>query len=149
MGIQEAEKVVLDNGYVGFRKKLTLTNKRLIYRKKEGLFKSEWIVEKEIPLELIAEVFTNTNKGLAQSSNAMLKMKDGQIKELNVSLGNEDSIETLFAVDTASDMALRTKTECDRWVNAIDQELRHRVESQTEMLEKRIRALEEKLKERC
>jgi hypothetical protein len=45
-------------------------------------------------------------------------------------------------------MAVRTKTLCDKWVNAINQQLRQKVESRTEMLEKRIRELEEKLKEK-
>ena len=54
----------------------------------------------------------------------------------------------LTAPDMATDMAIRTKTLCDKWVNAINQQLRLKVEDQTETLEKRIRELEKKLKEK-
>jgi type II secretory pathway predicted ATPase ExeA len=54
----------------------------------------------------------------------------------------------LAAPDMATEGAVRTKTLCDKWVSAINQQLRLKVESQTEKLEERIRELEEKLKEK-
>lgn len=59
-----------------------------------------------------------------------------------------DALGILAAPDMATDTAIRTKTLCDKWVNAINQQLRLKVENQTEKLEKRIRELEEKLKEK-
>jgi CRISPR/Cas system-associated endonuclease Cas1 len=144
MKLLEGEEVVLDNGYVGYRQKLTLTNKRLVYSKKEGFFKTTWNVTEEIPLEQIEEAYTHTKGTLTQASSAMLRMKDGKIRELSVNFGGGDALGML----TAPDMAIRTKTLCDKWVNAINQQLRLKVEDQTETLEKRIRELEKKLKEK-
>ena len=148
MKLLEGEKVVLDDGYVGYRQKLTLTNKRLVYSKKEGLFKTTWNMTEEIPLEQIEEAYTDTIGGLTQLSRAMLRMKDGKIRELNVNFGGGDALGMLAAPDMATEGAVRTKTLCDKWVNAINQQLRLKVESQTEKLEERIRELEEKLKEK-
>jgi hypothetical protein len=148
MKLLEGEEVVLDNGYVGHRQKLTLTNKRLVYSKKEGFFKTTWNVTEEIPLEQIEEAYTHTKGTLTQASSAMLRMKDGKIRELSVNFGGGDALGMLTAPDMATDMAIRTKTLCDKWVNAINQQLRLKVEDQTETLEKRIRELEKKLKEK-
>ena len=144
----EGEKVVLDDGYVGYRQKLTLTNKRLVYKKKEGVFKTKWIMIKDIPLDQIEEAYTHTTGGFSQSSSAMLKMKDEKILELKVEMGSGDALGMLTSSDMGTDMAVRTKTLCDKWVNAINQQLRIKGERQTEMLEERIRTLEKKLKEK-
>jgi hypothetical protein len=148
MKLLEGEEVVLDDGYVGYRQKLTLTNKRLVYSKKEGWFNTTWNMTGQILLEQIEEAYTHTKGGLTQLSRAMLKMKDGNIRELNVNFGGGDALGILAAPDMATDTAIRTKTLCDRWVNAINQQLRLKVESQTEKLEERIRELEGKLKEK-
>ena len=144
----EEEKIVLDNGYVGYRQKLTLTNKRLVYKKKEGVFKTKWNMTKEIPLEQIEEAYTHTTGGFSQKSYAKLRMKNGKITELNVEPGTGDALGMLGAADMGTELAIRTKTVCDKWVNAINQQLRIKGESQTEMLEQRIRELEKKLKEK-
>jgi len=147
INLLEGEKVVLDDGYVGYKQKLTLTNKPLVYVRGEGIFRTTWKLDEEIPLEQIEEAYTHTRGSLTQMSVAMLKMKDGKTRELKISGGSGD-LGSLFAADMATDMAVRTKTLCDKWVNAINQQLRLKVGSQTETLEKRIRELEEKLKEK-
>jgi len=152
MELLEGEEVVLDNGYVGYRQKLTLTNKRLVYSRKEGFFTTTWNVTEEIPLEQIEEAYTHTTGSLTQASSAMMRMKDGETRKLNVNFGGGDALGMLTAPDMATDMAIRTKTLCDKWVNAINQQLsaglRLKAESQTEKLEQRIKELEEKLKEK-
>jgi len=144
----EGEQVVLDNGYVGYKQKLTLTNKRLIYIKGKGLFKTTWDIGEEIPLEQIEEAYTQTEGRLTQMSLAMLKMKNGELRKLNVNLGGGAALGTLLSHDMPTDTAIRTKTLSDEWVNAINQQLRLKVESETETLGKRIKELEEKLKEK-
>jgi hypothetical protein len=144
----EGETIVLDDGYVGYRQKLTLTNKRLIYIKKEGFFSGFERVMEEIPLEQIEEAYTQTSGLLTQSSLAILRMKDGQTRELDVHFGGGDALGMLFAPDMPTENAIRTKTLCDKWVNAINQQLRAKVEDRTQKLEDRIRELEEKLKEK-
>ena len=148
MELLEGEKVVLNNGYVGYRQKLTLTNKRLIYTKKKGVFKATWNMIEEIPLEQIEEAYTHTSGGFSQKSYAKLRMKDGKIRELNVEPGTGDALVMLGAADMGTELTIRTKTVCDKWVNAINQQLRLKGESQTEKLEERIRELEKKLKEK-
>ena len=127
MELLEGEKIVLNDGYVGYKQKLTLTNKRLIYSKKEGLLKTTWNMTEEIPLEQIKEAYTHTSEGLAQSSSANLRMKDGKIRELNINIGSDDAQGTFSAVEIATDMAVRPKTLCDKWVNTINQQLRLKV----------------------
>jgi len=147
MKLLEGEKVVLDDGYVGYKKKLTLTNKRLVYVRGEGFLSTKWKLDEEIPLEQIEEAYTQTQGGLTQMSKAILKMKNGETRELRVSGGSGD-LGSLLAADMATDMAVRTKTLSDRWVNAINAQLGLNTKSQTETLEKRIRELEEKLKDK-
>lgn len=151
MELLEGEEVVLDDGNVGYRLKLTLTNKRLIFSKKEGLFKTTWKVTDEIPLEQIEEAYTDTRKaglGLSQLSSTMLKMKNGNVRELTFKLGDADTLGMLIGgSDIVVDGAVRTKTVSDRWVSAINQLLRLKAESRTDKLEQRIKELEEKLKE--
>jgi hypothetical protein len=148
IALLEGEEVVLEDGYVGYKQKLTLTNKRLLYIKGEGLFRTTWKLNEEIPLEQIEEAYTQTIGSLTQMSEAMLRMKDGKNRELNVHFGGGDALGMLTAPDMATEGAIRTKTLCDKWVSAINQQLRLKVESQTEKLEERIRELEEKLKEK-
>ena len=148
MQLLEGEEVTLDGGYVNYRQKLTLTNKRLIYSKKEGWLKTTWNITEEIPLEQVEEAYTHTKGSLTQASSAMLRMKDGGTRELRVNFGGGDALGMLAAPDMATELAVRTKTLCDKWVNAINQQLRLKSESHMEKLEIRIRELEEKLKEK-
>ena len=148
MILQSDEKIVLDDGTVMNGKKMTLTNKRLIFSKKAGWFSADWVSVDEIPLDDIEEAYTHSGGILVQSSSAMLKMKDGTVREFNVAFGGADALGNMLSFDMASDMAIRTKALSDKVVNAINQQLRVKVGSQTETLEKRIRELEEKLKEK-
>jgi len=146
--LHSGENMVLDDGYVGYRQKLALTNERLIYSKKEGWFNAAWVKVSEILLEDIEEAYVDTTGGLSQMSSVKLRMKDGSVRDLNVSFGGGDAVGNFLSFDMATDLAVRTKTVSDKWVNAINQQLRLKGESQTEMLEERIRELEEKLKEK-
>jgi len=148
INLLEGEKIVLDDGYVGYKQKLTLTNKRLVYVRGEGFLSTKWKLDEEIPLEQIEEAYTQTQGTLTQMSKAVLKMKNGQTRELRINIGGGDTLGILFSPDMPTDSAIRTKTLCDKWVNAINQQLRLKVGSQTETLEKRIRELEEKLKDK-
>jgi len=48
MELEKDEHVILDDGTLGFRKKLTLTNQRLIVQKGKGFFKVSWKKEEEM-----------------------------------------------------------------------------------------------------
>ena len=60
MNLERDEKIVLDNGPLGLGKKLTLTNKRLIILKDEGVFDVDWKQEKVVPLNAIEDVYIET-----------------------------------------------------------------------------------------
>lgn len=51
--LKKDEHIILDGGTLGFRKKLTLANQRLIIQKAKGFFKVSWKKEDEIPLKEI------------------------------------------------------------------------------------------------
>ena len=101
----------------------------------------------EIPLEQIKEAYIDITGELSQLSSAMLRMKDGNIRKLNVNFGDGDAQGMHVATDIVTDAAVRTKTLSDRWVNAINRQLRQKTESLSEMYEEITMKLEETLKE--
>jgi len=137
MKLLEGEKILLECP----GRAVTLTNTRLVFQKKKGLFNPYFMVEEEILLEQIEEAYTHTEGGLTQSSSAKLRMKNGEMRDLNVSFGGGDGLASLFAAGMATDMALRSKTASDKWVNAINQQLRAKVEDRTKKLEDKIRGV--------
>ena len=147
MNLLEDETIVLDDGYVGYRQKLTLTNKRIIYSQKEGTIKTTWNKMLEIPLDQIKEAYIGTTGELSELSSAMLRMKDGNIRKLNVNFGGGAAQRMHVATDIVTNAAVRTKTLSDRWVKAINQQLRQKTESLSEMYEEITLKLEDTLKE--
>jgi rRNA maturation endonuclease Nob1 len=123
MKLLEGEQIVLDDGPLGFRKKLTLTNKRLIIQKGKGLFNVYWAQESEIPLEEIEEAYVEPGGVFFTMSTAMLKMKNQQSIELGLKLSDSQMLGSTLASDDLTDMNLRMKTVNDRWVNAINNQL--------------------------
>lgn len=82
MKLSEGEQIVLDDGYLGFRRKLTLTNQRLIFWKKHGFFRTSWAQEEEILLTEIEEAYTEPS-GAFGWSTAMLKMRNDKSMSLD------------------------------------------------------------------
>lgn len=138
----EGEIVILDNGNVGYRQKVTLTNRRLIFIRKQGSFKEYEPVE-EIPLEQIKEAYVHTGGVFSPASSVVLKMKNGLNWQLNISFGNGDDTGKFFSYHMATDLAIISKAVCDKWANAINQQLKLKVEDRTQQLEHRIRELQE------
>ncbi len=147
MNLREGEEVVLDDGYSGFRRKLTLTNQRLIFWRKQGVFRTVWAQEEEIPLTEIEEAYVEPGGAFGWSS-AMLKMKNGESIELGLKLPDSQSFAADFGGEGLAGMHQRLQAINDRWVDAINTQLRAKVEDRTQKLEDRIRELEEKLKEK-
>jgi hypothetical protein len=145
MKLREGEQVVLDDGYLGFRRKLTLTNQRLIFWRKHGFFGTSWAQEEEIPLAEIEEAYAEPY-GPFGWSTAMLKMKNGESIELGLKLPDSQSFMPDLAGERLSGMHQRLKTINDTWVGAINSKLWTKTENRTQELD-RIRELEEKMKE--
>ena len=122
MNLERDEKIVLDNGPLGLGKKLTLTNKRLLIHKDEGVFDVNWKQEKEIPLNTIEDAYIET-ESFSNLSSFKLKIKNGKSIELSLSLDNSwlinDSPETNMNKEKSSQLKILNY----RWVKAITNQL--------------------------
>jgi hypothetical protein len=133
MQLVPGENIVLDDGPLGFRKKLTLTNKRLIIQKGKGLFNVTWEIESTIKLDDIEEAYVEPGGAFMVLSKAMLKLKNShEPLELGLKLSDTQMLGTSLAGDELTDMSVRMKTVNDRWVNAINnQAMRQLLSTQT------------------
>ena len=144
MKLREGEQIVLDDGYLGFRRKLILTNQRLIFWKKHGFFRTSWAREEEIPLTEIEEAYTEPS-GTFGWSTAMLKMRSYKSIKLGLKLPDSEPFMPDLEGERLYSMHQRLKAIEDRWVDAIHSQLMAKVEDRTQELEDRIRRIEEKI----
>jgi hypothetical protein len=140
------EEIILENGAWGARSKTALTSTHINFYKKEGWLSSNWVISGQIPLVLISEAYVDTSGTLVQSSKVKLKMKNGEIYDLALTLSDGDNMGLMFAENDATQWAVRTKTLSDRWVNAINQQLGKNAKIEIDMLKERIRQLEDSQK---
>ncbi len=122
MKLKRDENLIMDNGPLGLKKKLMLTNKRLIIQKDEGVFNVDWKQEKVISLNSIEDIYLET-KGFSGLSSMKIKMKKVKSIELSLSLGDslliDDSSETKLDKDKSEQMKMLNY----RWVRAITNQL--------------------------
>lgn len=123
MKLSEGERILLDDGSVGFRRKITLTNKRLIFQKKKGFISTSWVQDDEIPLDKIEEAYVEIVSKFSGKSAAMLRMKNGESIELGLKLTDSEVFGADFGGEGLAGMNLRLKMTNDRWVNAINNQL--------------------------
>jgi hypothetical protein len=120
--LQPNERIVLDNGNLGFRRKLMLTNQRLIIIVGKGLFNVTWSKESEIPLTEIEEVHSEIG-----AINALdflkIKKKNGEIIDLFFKLSDGQIIGAGIQEDTLAGMAIRQNNISTKWIIAINQQL--------------------------
>lgn len=128
------EQIVLEDSHFGSSRKVTLTNRRLLIQKKKGLFNSYWMIDEEIPLEKIDEAYIDSDS-LTAIGTLQLKLTTGESYQLPISLSGGQMLGTFGAGDMVTDYALQQKTTNDRWVNAINNQLRKR---QIEQLSKSV-----------
>lgn len=122
--LRYGEKIILKLGedeYIGWRKNLILTNKRLIFLKKDK-------IDSEIPIDEIAEVFPHlvwvrisTMKGL---------LRNGREPSMKIILKNGREVSIIFfcrgikalkgALLGRSYLIPKQKSIINRWVNAIN-----------------------------
>ena len=96
----------------------------------------------QIPLEQIEEAYVDTTGSLVQNSTVKLRMKNGKICDLTLMLSDGDNMGLMFGENDGVQWAVRTKTLCDRWVNAIRQQLGKCAKNEIDALKERIRQLE-------
>lgn len=119
MELEKDEKIVLDKGALGFRKKLTLTNKRLIVQEGKGLLSVKWKIAEEIPIREISEAYAEVGSFTAMST-LMLKLKNGATKEFHLKLNDSQMLGSFLSTDMGTDLPMRMKFVVDRWVTAIN-----------------------------
>lgn len=116
MKLEKDEHKILSEYTLGFRKKLTLTNKRLIVQQGEGFFRITWKNETEIPLEEIVEACSDGES--PTSFNVMkLRLKNGDTREIHFM--PKDS-EIMKQPTDSTAVQTRVKSITDRWVNEVN-----------------------------
>lgn len=107
MELENGEKVILNEGIIGWRKTLAVTNRRLLFLKKDK-------IEDEIKLEEISEVHPHTQM-FTSLTEMKVKLKNGN--ETTIIFKSSDlgllSGGTSYAVANA-------RTMTDRYVTAIN-----------------------------
>jgi len=136
------ETIILENGGWGAMKKIILTNTHLNFYRKEGWFSSKWVISSQIPLEEIEESYVATEGRLVQNSQVKLRLKNGVIHDLALTLSDGDNVGLMFGADEGVELAVRTKKLCVRWVNAINQELGKNAKSEMDALKESVFQLE-------
>jgi hypothetical protein len=120
MDLEGDERLVLDDGPLGFRKKLTLTNKRLIVQEGKGLLSVKWHKTEEIPMRDIAEAYVDVGSFIALST-LVLRLKNGQTREFKLKLSDSQMLGASMSSDMGTSVEMRVKFVTDRWVTAINQ----------------------------
>jgi len=118
MELDKDENIILDDGNLGFRKKLTLTNNRLIILKGKGLFKVSWKKEEEILIEEIEEAYAHVDS-FTSLSVMKLRMKNGKTKDIRFKLSDSQMVGASLG-DVGGAIPMKVKSITDRWVNAIN-----------------------------
>ena len=118
MDLEQDEHIVLDDGTLGYKKKITLTNKRLIIQKGGGLFKGTCKKEKEIPLVDIEEAYVHVESSTSMSI-MKLRLKSGNTEDIQFKLRDSEMAGASLG-DPNVTMPMKVKSITDRWVNAIN-----------------------------
>ena len=126
MELEEDEDVILDEGIFGFRKKLLLTNKRIIVQKAKGLFSVTWKTENEIPLSEIEEA-TEWMDPLSSQSSMILKLKNKEKIYFNFKLTDSEIAVSMLG-ETGSTLSIKSKAITDKYVTAINHQLNKKAE---------------------
>lgn len=122
MKLKRDESIILDNGPLGLKKKVSLTNKRLIIQKDEGVFTTQWKKKKVIPLKSIEDVYLETNSQTGFSS-MKLKLKSGKNYDISLTLSDSWIINDTPETNLDKEKSNQMKMLNYRWVKAITNQL--------------------------
>ena len=123
MKLVKDEHIILSEYVLGFRKKLTLTNKRLVVQQGRGFLKVTWENKADIPLEELEEACAHVESGTSMSM-MKLRLKNGNTKDIRFKLHDSEMI---GASPSAGEAILaKVKSITDRWVNAINKQISSR-----------------------
>lgn len=120
MELEEDENTILDDGFWGSKKKLVLTNKRLIVQKQEGIIRLTWKLENEILLEEVEEAYGMLDVFTSLSS-LILKLKNNEQLIFNFRL--VDTQMSMFGGDTRFSIPMKTKEITDKYLTEINNQI--------------------------
>jgi len=124
--LEEGETVILDEGPIGFRKKLVLTNKRLFVYKGKGVFSVKWMIEDGIPLNEVEEA-TEEMDTFTSYSHLIVKMKNKE--KLTFTFGLTDSQMLSASIgDTSNEITIKVKAITDKYMAAINHQINKKAE---------------------
>ena len=123
MELEEDENVILDEGFWGYRKKLVLTNKRLLVQKGKGLFRLTWKIENEIPLGEIEEAY-GMMETFTSLSLLILKLKNKEQVHFNFRL--TDSQMPSLMGGAGALIPMEAKAITDKYVTAINHQIQNK-----------------------
>ena len=144
MKLKGDENLIMDNGPLGLKKKLTLTNKRLIIQKDEGLFNVNWKQEKVIFLDSIDDIYLET-KDFSGLSSMKIKMKEGKTIELSLLLSDSWLVYNSSESKLDEDKSKQLKILNLRWVGAITNQLMRNHKKKTEVFLRKCPKCEKKI----
>lgn len=74
--LSSGENIILEDGNIGWNRKLVLTNKRLVFLQGKGVFKKTFSVESEIPLDTIQEACMHSDTCISTSDLTQASLKE-------------------------------------------------------------------------
>ena len=123
MELEEDENVILDDGFWGSKKKLVLTNKRLLVQNGNGIFRLRWKTENEIPLNEIEEAYGMMDTFTSLSS-LILKLKNNE--KLHFIFRLIDSQMLSLVGDAGTLIPMKTRAITDKYVTAINHQIQNK-----------------------
>ena len=130
-GIMELEKdetVLIDECFWGSKKKLVLTNRRLLVQKRKGIVRKRWKTENEISLDEIEEAYRMMDLFTSLSS-------------LILSLRNREKMHFVFRLtdsqmpsligDVGTLIPMETRAITNKYVTAINRQIQKEVTEKT------------------
>ena len=123
MELEEDENVILDDGFWGSKKKLVLTNKRLLVQNGNGIFRLRWKTENEIPLNEIEEAYGMMDTFTSLSS-LILKLKNNE--KMHFIFRLIDSQMLSLVEDAGTLIPMKTRAITDKYVTAINHQIQNK-----------------------
>jgi hypothetical protein len=118
--LEEDEKIILDDALIGFRRKLVLTDKRLLVQKGKGMFNITWVFENDYQI-LLSDIEEATVEMDTFTSASILVLKLNNQKKIIIRIGLSDS--QLFSSmlgGLQSIGPIKLKAIVDKYMNAIN-----------------------------
>ena len=123
MELEEDENVILDDGFWGSKKKLVLTNKRLLVQNGNGIFRLRWKTENEIPLNEIEEAYGMMDTFTSLSS-LILKLKNNEKLHFIFRLIGSQMLSLVG--DAGTLIPMKTRAITDKYVTAINHQIQNK-----------------------